>query len=741
MIKLRDLLQNYEEYFTIYALYSIITIIVFRSIFFNEGVPGHSTDWAIPETNFLFKIYHYQNMYVWLDNFLGIYRGWYIYDIIYRFIGSYPSVLGISGATTIKFWIYMTSILTSIFFYIFSKSIIQFFYKENGININVRITAFVVGLFAGLGLMRYGMTVLGQFFSIQFTVVFVPIALYYFIKYISFPDKRNFLILTLFLSIIFTGYPQMAVLLAILFGFIILIYVIFDKRFLKSLLIHIVMGLPIFILLSAYFIFPTIYKFDYVSQQPTIMTNIENLFQNRNYYQHFPLYYSITGAEWAYRVFLFHIPENIFGVWYLTLLLYMLAFIFFPFFILRRYWTRLNISIVMGSYLTMLFAIGYIWGIDGPLVPFLEYSLHWPIFKQFYLFFRSIGNFIFLLHFIYTIFLSISIYYVISHAKKRYLIFILIFVVIFEYPLLSQYYLVSNQQEQIDKNAMYLDIYNDNPELLDFYKMIINDEEDYRVLIVPGVKRGTYLDTNFQNYNSQGDDPMIYNVPKQALIETRKISKYNSFFYEDIKKFVKMLNNGDRNSFEFMQFFGVRYVVLRKDIVWKEFDVEKIDKFLEQNDDKAKLVFNGDYVKVFELDTYKSKFFSVSDIGQYNEDQYLTLDELIKDSNNLSTDIRSYEKINPTKYTVSIATDSPILLAFVETYDPFWIARTDDNTYGSAPLYSINSFQINETGNLNITVEYSLQKYFYYGLIISLSTFVLLIAYITLTIYEDLVEA
>lgn len=83
----------------------------------------------------------------------------------------------------------------------------------------------------------------------------------------------------------------------------------------------------------------------------------------------------------------------------------------------------------------------------------------------------------------------------------------------------------------------------------------------------------------------------------------------------------------------------------------------------------------------------------------------------------------SYRKINPTKYEVEIKNiKKPIFLVFSENYDSFWKLN------GQAPylVYSLlNGYQIEKDGTY--IVEYELQKYVYFGLIITTITSIALI--------------
>ncbi len=84
----------------------------------------------------------------------------------------------------------------------------------------------------------------------------------------------------------------------------------------------------------------------------------------------------------------------------------------------------------------------------------------------------------------------------------------------------------------------------------------------------------------------------------------------------------------------------------------------------------------------------------------------------------LNAQIISYEMVEQTKYVVNVNATTPFVLAFVEAYNPLWVAHVNGNeeTSTSFQLYSvINGFLINKTGQLQITIEYEPQKYFRYG--------------------------
>ena len=63
------------------------------------------------------------------------------------------------------------------------------------------------------------------------------------------------------------------------------------------------------------------------------------------------------------------------------------------------------------------------------------------------------------------------------------------------------------------------------------------------------------------------------------------------------------------------------------------------------------------------------------------------------------------------------------MLSFAQSYDPLWEARVNGHKITPTPLYSvINGFWIQETGLIEVTIEYTPQRWFYIGSTISITT-------------------
>lgn len=103
------------------------------------------------------------------------------------------------------------------------------------------------------------------------------------------------------------------------------------------------------------------------------------------------------------------------------------------------------------------------------------------------------------------------------------------------------------------------------------------------------------------------------------------------------------------------------------------------------------------------------------------------------------TTIVDYKKLNPTLWKVKIKSHKPFTLLFSENYDRFWVARVDkidekstkaEKIYSTKLYSATNGFLINQTGNLEIIIEYEPQKWFNIGLVVSITTISIYIVYL-----------
>ncbi len=145
---------------------------------------------------------------------------------------------------------------------------------------------------------------------------------------------------------------------------------------------------------------------------------------------------------------------------------------------------------------------------------------------------------------------------------------------------------------------------------------------------------------------------------------------------------------------------------------------------------------------VFTQNNFRSPFFMFSDpqdllkstsTFETSEDLYASFPE----SFSKGTEVQSYQKESPTLWDVDVSSTKPFILSFAESFDPLWKAKIYQNGklingVGSISLYSvINGFKVNETGNLEIKIEYEPQGWFETGMEISVVIFLGCVAYLS----------
>ena len=91
----------------------------------------------------------------------------------------------------------------------------------------------------------------------------------------------------------------------------------------------------------------------------------------------------------------------------------------------------------------------------------------------------------------------------------------------------------------------------------------------------------------------------------------------------------------------------------------------------------------------------------------------------------------NYTQINPTEYKVKVTTEESFWLIFSEAFNPLWKAYCSDENLNNVVVYSfMNGFYIDKTGDLEITIYFTGQRYFYIGSLISLSTLLSMVIYL-----------
>jgi hypothetical protein len=116
------------------------------------------------------------------------------------------------------------------------------------------------------------------------------------------------------------------------------------------------------------------------------------------------------------------------------------------------------------------------------------------------------------------------------------------------------------------------------------------------------------------------------------------------------------------------------------------------------------------------------------------DESFVSADNLLSSNQKNSTSI-TYEKINPTQYTVHVNSSKPFYLVFSDSYDNGWVATIDgqqihDQYHFTANGYA-NGWYINKTGAYTISLEFKPQNLFYAGAAISITTLIICIMYVS----------
>jgi hypothetical protein len=108
-----------------------------------------------------------------------------------------------------------------------------------------------------------------------------------------------------------------------------------------------------------------------------------------------------------------------------------------------------------------------------------------------------------------------------------------------------------------------------------------------------------------------------------------------------------------------------------------------------------------------------------------------SLNDILNPSTNTAA-IINFQKVDSTTYRLEVNATQPFMLSFAQDYDPLWIATVNGVKIQPTSLYSlINGYWVNQTGLLDITIEYAPQQWFYYGSLISAVSIITLIVCIT----------
>jgi hypothetical protein len=109
-------------------------------------------------------------------------------------------------------------------------------------------------------------------------------------------------------------------------------------------------------------------------------------------------------------------------------------------------------------------------------------------------------------------------------------------------------------------------------------------------------------------------------------------------------------------------------------------------------------------------------------------ESFLSADDLLS-SNRPNNVTISYNKISPTLCNVDVNSSNAFYLVFSEAYNKGWVASIDGQKISTKEHFTANGYAncwyINKTGSYTITLEFTPQKLFYAGAVVSIATLIL----------------
>ena len=105
-------------------------------------------------------------------------------------------------------------------------------------------------------------------------------------------------------------------------------------------------------------------------------------------------------------------------------------------------------------------------------------------------------------------------------------------------------------------------------------------------------------------------------------------------------------------------------------------------------------------------------------------------------ADNEAIKILEYDRVSPTKIVAQVNASKPFTLLISEAYDQNWEANINGEIVQPVSVFSLNAFNVNQTGVSTIIIEYKPQSWFMYGLIVSVAAFFVCIFFLLFSNYK-----
>ena len=191
---------------------------------------------------------------------------------------------------------------------------------------------------------------------------------------------------------------------------------------------------------------------------------------------------------------------------------------------------------------------------------------------------------------------------------------------------------------------------------------------------------------------------------------------------ETISGNVTHLENINDKAIHWLPVYGANYILYHNDIFnttqFAQHDLQVL------NQTGCQLVQQwGDYIYLYRVPQSFGRIYALNSSWASIETQLKP--PTSADVNVSGVNIYDIRQVDATHWELNLNATEPFSLIFTEGFDSFWAATVKTNNgsfvYNSQNAFgSINSFPINQTGELHVTIQYRPQTWLYYGITVSI---------------------
>lgn len=420
---------------------------------------------------------------------------------------------------------------------------------------------------------------------------------------------------------------------------------------------------------------------------------------------------------------------------------------------------------------SLLFSVG----VDLPLGGAYNWML---IHIPFFIAFREPTKFLMVITVAYSVligFTTAQIYHALSCKKytsvsfikwKRHKIVGIIFlVVVVSAFLLNSWPLLTGS---VSYN-LFADLHGQSADIVlpaEYYELrtfLLNQTGDYRVFMLP--ERDTYV---AYNWGYEGAATTIDNILPAPNVMGVWSKAEESQTYEFVTSIYNSIyENQTQYSGKLLGLLNVRFLIVDSDLDTTFYQAPSIQTTLTALSNQKGIVYLGKFgnLSIYENEYFAPHIYSSQDLWYVNSlsadlsnltslDQFTQTSIVLSSSSALPPELKAtasnqqqnvilsqdspaikVEDTGADSYAAQVNATQPFCLVLSESYDKNWVAYINGkqvpNEYHFIANDYANGWYINKTGTYTITLEYTPQNLFYTGAVISITTLIMCIAYIS----------